>query len=127
MSDGNKGARPISPHLTVWRWELGAIMSIVHRITGCAMALGAVLVVWWFLSVARGGDAFETVDGILTSWIGGLIMIGFIFALWFHFCNGIRHLIWDVGQGLEIEQAHKSGVIALAAAGALTVFTLVVM
>lgn len=127
MSNGKGTSRPISPHLTVWRWQLSAIMSILHRITGVAMAFGSMLIVWWFLSVARGGDAFEMVDGILTSWVGGLIMIGFLWALWYHFCNGIRHLVWDAGFAFELDNVEKSGVIVLAASAALTIFTLIAM
>lgn len=127
MSDGKGAARPISPHLTIYRVQLNSTMSILHRIAGVAMAFGAMLIVWWFLSVARGGDAFESVDGLLTSWFGGLIMIGFMWALWYHFCNGIRHLFWDVGYGFELDKLEKSGVIVLAASVALTIFTLVVM
>ncbi len=127
MSDGKARPRPISPHLTVWKWQLNAIMSILHRATGVAMAVGAMLIVWWFLAAASGEAAFAVADGIMTSWLGGLIMIGFLFALWYHFCNGIRHLIWDVGRGFELEDVEKSGVIACTAAVALTIFTLIVM
>ena len=127
MSDGKGPARPISPHLTIYRPQINMVMSIMHRIAGVAMAFGAMLIVWWFLSVARGGDAFETVDGLLTSWFGGLIMIGFLWAMWYHFCNGIRHLVWDVGHGFELDKLEKSGVIVAAASVALTIFTLIVM
>ena len=75
MADVNRGNRPLSPHLTVYRRQLNMMMSIVHRVTGCGLALGGVLVVWWFLAGARGPESFAFVDGLLTSWIGGLVLI----------------------------------------------------
>jgi succinate dehydrogenase / fumarate reductase cytochrome b subunit len=125
MADVNRGNRPLSPHLQIYRLPLAARMSIVHRITGVGLALTAVLVVWWFLAAATGRDYFETVDGLLTSWIGGLILIGSLAALWYHFCTGVRHLWWDAGKGFEIDQVEKSGLAVLGAAGLLTVLTLI--
>ena len=84
------------------------------------------LVVWWFLAAARGPDYFAFVDGLLTSWIGGLVLILSLAALWYHFFNGIRHLVWDTGAGFELDQVHKSGIAVLAAAGVMTVITLIV-
>ena len=75
MADFNRGNRPLSPHLQIYRKQLNSGMSILHRISGCVMAGGAVLVVWWFLAAARGPASFDTADGILTSWIGGLVLI----------------------------------------------------
>ncbi len=125
MADVNRGNRPLSPHLTIYRLPLAARMSIVHRITGVGLALTTVLVVWWFLAAASGRDYFETVDGLLTSWIGGLILIASLAALWYHFCTGVRHLWWDAGKGFEIDQVNKSSIAVLVAAGVLTLLTLI--
>jgi succinate dehydrogenase / fumarate reductase cytochrome b subunit len=126
MADVNRGNRPLSPHLTIYRRHLSMMMSIMHRITGCGLGLGGLLVVWWFLAAARGPDAFAFADGLLTSWIGGLILILSMAALWYHFFNGIRHLVWDTGAAFDLEQVHMGGLIVLGAAAVMTVITLVV-
>jgi succinate dehydrogenase / fumarate reductase, cytochrome b subunit len=125
MADVNRGNRPLSPHLQIYRPQLNSAMSIFHRITGIGLAVTAILVVWWFLAAASSRAYFERIDGLLTSWIGGLILLVSLAALWYHFCNGIRHLWWDAGKGFEIDQIHKSGLAVLAASGVLTVLTLI--
>ena len=85
------------------------MLSITHRATGVGMTLGALLVVWWLMGVATGPEYFAVVDGLLTSWIGLLILFGSTWALWFHMLNGVRHLYWDTGRGFEIEFAEKLG------------------
>jgi succinate dehydrogenase / fumarate reductase cytochrome b subunit len=115
MADVNRGNRPLSPHLTVYRRELGMMMSIMHRITGCGLAVGGVLLVWWFLAAARGPESFAFVDGLLTSWIGGLVLLLSMAALWYHFFNGIRHLVWDTGAGFALDQIEKSGIALIIA------------
>jgi succinate dehydrogenase / fumarate reductase cytochrome b subunit len=125
MADVNRGNRPLSPHLTIYRPQITSVLSILHRVTGCALALGAVFAVWWFLAAATGPDYFAFVDGMLTSWLGGLVMIGLLVALWYHFCNGIRHLVWDAGYGFDLKTVEKTGVATGAAAAALTLITLV--
>jgi len=126
MADVNRGNRPLSPHLTIYRPQLNSAMSIFHRITGLGLALGAVLVVWWFLAAARGPEAFAFADGVLTSWLGGLVLILSLAALWYHFFSGIRHLVWDAGVGFDLDTAHGSSIAVLAAAAVMTVLTLIV-
>ena len=126
MADVNRGDRPLSPHLTIYRPQINSIMSILHRITGAGLVLAFLMIVWWFVAAASGADAFASADGVLTSILGGLILIGSVFALWYHACNGIRHLIWDTGSGLEIEQVKMSGYVAIGAAAFLTLVTLIV-
>lgn len=121
MADVNRGNRPLSPHLTIYRPQITSMMSIMHRVTGVAMTLGSALVVWWLLAAATSQEYFDFVNGVLTSWIGNLIWIGMTFALAYHFCNGIRHLIWDMGFGFELDQVEMSGKISVGAAGVLTV------
>jgi succinate dehydrogenase / fumarate reductase cytochrome b subunit len=124
VADVNRGNRPLSPHLTVFRPLLNMMMSITHRLTGLGLALGAVLVVWWFLAAATGAAYFALVDGLLTSWIGGLILILSLAALWYHFLNGIRHLAWDAGAGFDLDVVEKTGLAVLAGTAILTVVTI---
>ncbi len=126
MAEANRGARPLSPHLQIYNLPLTARMSILHRITGCGLALGGVLVVWWFLAAAAGPEYFAFVDGLLTSWLGGLVLIGLLAAFWYHFCNGVRHLVWDAGYGFDITTLRSAGFGVASAAALLTAITLIV-
>jgi succinate dehydrogenase / fumarate reductase cytochrome b subunit len=90
------------------------------------MALGGVIGVWWFLAAATDPEYFAVVDGLITSWIGGLVMIGLLLALWYHFCNGLRHLAWDAGYGFDLATVRRSGLAVLAGAVVLTLVTLIV-
>jgi len=127
MADVNRGNRPLSPHLSVYRTQMSMLTSITHRITGVGLTLGAVLVVWWFLAASTNAVYFETADAVLTSWYGSLILIGSLWALCYHFLNGIRHLVWDAGHGLELEAAKKSGIAVVAGSVVLTILTLLVI
>ena len=92
--------RPISPHLTVYRLTLTMAMSIAHRITGVALYLGTVLLVWWLVAASTSPRNFDVINGFFGSWIGWLVLIGFTWELFHHMLGGIRHLIWDTGRGL---------------------------
>jgi len=124
MADVNRGNRPLSPHLQVYRPQYTSVLSILHRATGVCMTFSAVLVVWWFIAAATGPEYFETVNGLLTSFLGQLILLGSLAALWYHFCNGIRHLYWDVGCGFDLKVSELTGMGVLAGAGVLTIITL---
>lgn len=126
MADVNRGNRPLSPHLQVYNLPLSARLSILHRITGIGLGIGGVVAVWWFTALARGPERFASVDWLLTSWLGGLVMIGFAAELWYHFFTGVRHLWMDTGAGYDLETAHKSGIVVLIATGVMTVITLLV-
>lgn len=121
MADVNRGNRPLSPHLSVYRPQWTSATSILHRITGVAMAPGAALIVWWLLAAATSEDAFELADGILTSWIGYLILLGLTWSLCYHFLNGIRHLWWDTGRGFDLEKVELSAKLTVAGSLVLTV------
>jgi succinate dehydrogenase / fumarate reductase, cytochrome b subunit len=109
--------RPLSPHLTAYRWPATMLASILHRITGGALYFGALLLAWWLIAVATSEDHFNFVDGIIGSWFGLLVLFGFTLALALHLLGGVRHLIWDTGHGLE---KHNSILLAWATfAGAL--------
>jgi succinate dehydrogenase / fumarate reductase cytochrome b subunit len=126
MADVNRGNRPLSPHLSIYRPQINSAMSIFHRFTGLGLALTGMLVVWWFMAAATGPDYFYLVDGLLTSWIGTLLMIVSLAALWYHFFTGLRHLVWDAGAGLEKAQIRPGSIAVLAAAGVMTVLTLII-
>ena len=113
--------RPLSPHLQVYRWQLTSVMSILHRASGIALAVGAVLLVSWFGSAADGPASFAKFQGFLGSPIGLVVRFGCSVAFFYHLCNGIRHLWWDTGRGLELSGVYASGWTVLVATVVLTV------
>ncbi|MCB2109116.1 MAG: succinate dehydrogenase, cytochrome b556 subunit [Rhodobacteraceae bacterium] len=124
MSSSAKSAiRPLSPHLQVYRLPLTAILSITHRITGIGLSAGLLLLAWWLAAAAYGPDAYAAYAKVAGSWLGYLVWFGFSLALYFHLCNGIRHLFWDMGKGFEIAQAQRSDKLVIIAAIVLTVLT----
>lgn len=127
MADVNRGNRPLSPHLTIYRPQLTSITSILTRITGNALLLAALLVVWWLLAAATSPDYFATVDGLITSGVGDLIMFASLWALWYHTLAGIRHLIWDNARMLDIPTAEKLGWAVVGGSVLLTVLTAVII
>jgi succinate dehydrogenase / fumarate reductase cytochrome b subunit len=126
LADVSRGNRPLSPHLQIYRPQITSVLSILHRITGAGLMVTAMLVSWWFMAAATGAEYFGFVDWILTSVIGKLIMIASLWALWYHFLNGIRHLVWDAGYGFALEIVSKSGVAVVVGSVALTILTLLV-
>lgn len=127
MPDVNRGNRPLSPHITIYRPQITSISSILTRITGNAMILAALLIVWWFIAAATGPEAFARADAVLTGWFGDLVLFFSVLALWYHSLAGIRHLIWDSGRMLEIGAAETSGYVIVIASVLLTVFTVIVI
>ncbi|MDF1735779.1 MAG: succinate dehydrogenase, cytochrome b556 subunit [Minwuia sp.] len=113
--------RPLSPHLQVYRPQLTSMLSILHRGTGVALAGGLVLMLWWLVALASGPEYYDYVMGIAGSIIGRLVMLGFTWALFFHLCNGLRHLYWDAGWGFEIASVYRSGYMVVIGATVLTV------
>jgi succinate dehydrogenase / fumarate reductase, cytochrome b subunit len=106
--------RPLSPHLQVYRWQITMVMSILHRATGVALAVGAFGVAWWLYAVAVGGEAQATFAAIVASPPGLLALAAFSAALVYHFLNGVRHLLWDIGWGYEIPKVYASGYVVTA-------------
>lgn len=101
--------RPLSPHLGVYRWQITMMVSILHRMTGVALGVGAVVLTYWLAAAAYGPEAFARAQAIVGHPIGLLLLFGWTFSLMFHFCNGLRHLFWDVGKGFEMEHVRASG------------------
>ncbi|MDQ2633980.1 MAG: succinate dehydrogenase, cytochrome b556 subunit [Pseudomonadota bacterium] len=102
-------ARPLSPHLTVYRWPITMTMSILHRITGGALYVGTLLVAWWLIAAAMSEEHFAFVDWLIGSWFGLLVLFGYSWALFHHMLGGVRHLIWDTGAAMEKQTASKLG------------------
>lgn len=103
MADSRPVARPLSPHLQVYKPMLSMMMSITHRITGIALSVGVLLLVWWLSAAAISDDYFNWVNGFFASWFGRLVMFGFTWALVHHALGGVRHFIWDTGKGFELK------------------------
>ncbi|MFT6104013.1 MAG: succinate dehydrogenase / fumarate reductase cytochrome b subunit [Paracoccaceae bacterium] len=127
MADVKQGKRPLSPHLQVYRPQLTSMTSILTRLTGNALLVGSILVVWWLLAAATGPAQFAVADGVITSIFGKLVMLGSIWALWYHTLAGARHLYWDTGRGLDIETAEKLGWAVIGGSVLLTLITIVIL
>jgi succinate dehydrogenase / fumarate reductase cytochrome b subunit len=112
--------RPLSPHLGVYKFMYTMSLSIMHRFTGLAAALGFLALVWWLMALATGPDAYARAMRYLGSPFAKLLLVGFAFSFVYHFCNGIRHLVWDTGRGLERAQARRSGALVIVCALLLT-------
>ena len=112
--------RPLSPHLQVYRPQITSVLSILHRMTGVVLGLGALLLTYWIVAAAGGPESFEAAQGFVGSWFGILLMLGFSYCLFYHLCNGIRHLFWDVGLGFELDTAAWSGWLVVLASAGLT-------
>ena len=125
MADVNRGNRPLSPHISIYRMSITMLVSIMNRITGAGMALAAILIVWWLMAAASGADYYATVNGYLTSWLGLLILVGSLWALWFHFLGGLRHLFMDFGIGYELKTVNMTGWIVLIGSFVLTALSLI--
>lgn len=127
MADVNRGNRPLSPHLQIYRPQLTSITSILTRITGNALILAGLMITWWVVALAAGPAAFATADAFLTSWFGKLVFLGSIWALWYHTLAGIRHLVWDAGYLLDVDRSEKLGWGIIGASVLLTLFTIIVL
>ncbi len=117
-------SRPLSPHLQIYRKQLTTTLSITHRITGILLSLGAVALTYWLLALAGGEASYETARGVLGS-LPGLLALGlWTFSFYYHLCNGVRHLFWDIGVGFELKSVYASGYTAIAVSLALTLATI---
>lgn len=115
--------RPLSPHIGVYKWQITMVMSILHRATGVFLSIGLLMLTSWLLAIATGSNEYAQILDFFRSVFGRLLLIGWSFAFFYHFCNGIRHLFWDSGRGFEIEQVKTSGVFTFIAAIILTAGT----
>ncbi|HEY5264904.1 MAG TPA: succinate dehydrogenase, cytochrome b556 subunit [Steroidobacteraceae bacterium] len=113
-------SRPTSPHWQIYRWQIGSSTSILHRVTGVALAVGLVALSFWFVSLAGGEQSYAVASKLFAGPIGLVVLIGWTFAFSFHLLNGVRHLFFDSGRGFERKARHAGGWIALLGALALT-------
>lgn len=124
MSDTSvKQERPLSPHLQIYKWQLNMATSIFHRITGVALTVGLLLVIWGLFALADSREAYEYFTAFCSTWIGQLMLVGWSFAFYYHLCTGIRHLIFDAGWFVTINGAVRTGWIVLGLPVILTAAT----
>lgn len=116
--------RPLSPFLQIYRWPVTMATSIVHRVTGAALAAGTLLVAWWLIAIVMGDEQYNLFSKVARSPLGQLILFGFVWSLAYHLLNGIRHLAWDLGYGFNKQTASRTGVLvfALSILSAVAVF-----
>ncbi|MEO1244491.1 MAG: succinate dehydrogenase, cytochrome b556 subunit [Pseudomonadota bacterium] len=112
--------RPLSPHLSVYRWPITMALSILHRATGLANAVGLIVLAAWLTQAASGPEAYAGFVRLMGSVPGLLVLAGFSFSFFYHLCNGVRHLVWDSGRGFEKHQANASAWVAIVVALLLT-------
>ncbi len=119
-TQGGAGARPLSPHIQVWKWHVTMATSITHRVTGVGNAIGAVLLTWWLISAATGPEAYGVFADFISSWLGQFFLFGFTASLVYHVLNGIRHLFWDTGAGFSLETSRMTGFLVYGIAVVVT-------
>jgi succinate dehydrogenase / fumarate reductase cytochrome b subunit len=115
--------KPLSPHLQIYKPQMTSVMSILHRMTGVALAIGTLMVSWALIALASGPSAFEVFTGFAGSPLGLIMLFGWSVALYYHLCNGIRHLFWDMGYLFKLKNAFAAGYGVLIATGILTAAT----
>jgi succinate dehydrogenase / fumarate reductase, cytochrome b subunit len=123
MAQPQKHLRPLSPHLQIYKPQISSVLSILHRMTGCFLSLGSVLLAYWLYTVAYDEPAYYDLQDVLSSWFGQLVLIGWTAAFYYHLSNGIRHLFWDAGKGFAVDVMTKTGYAVLASASILTAIT----
>ena len=122
MSSISKKKRPLSPHLQVYKPQLTSMMSIFHRVTGFALAIGCFWVTWWLFAAASGADHFKAFHAFAHGWVGRLLLFGWTFSLVYHLLNGMRHLIWDAGSNLDLDGAYRTGRTVIIGSIIITLF-----
>ena len=129
MAEAKAPQRPLSPFMLgpYYRPQITSVTSIITRITGNALIVAAVLIVWWLLAAATSQSYFNVANFVITSWIGQLVMSLSLWAVWYHFLAGLRHLWWDSGRGLENEVATKLGWGVIIGSVVLTILTAIVI
>jgi len=125
-SDGKLVNRPMSPHLQVYRWPITMATSILHRVTGCAVGAGTLLLTWWLVATAGSDQAFDRVQWFIGTPVGMFCLFGWTVALLYHFFNGIRHLVWDAGVGFEKREYQASSWGVFIATGVCSILVWVI-
>ena len=113
--------RPLSPHLSIWKWGPAMAVSILHRVTGDGMALvGLPVLLWWLGALASGPEAYATFTYFATSWLGYVVLVGISWSFFNHFCSGVRHFVLDIGAGYEVDRNNRWSVVTIAGGIVLT-------
>jgi succinate dehydrogenase / fumarate reductase cytochrome b subunit len=118
--------RPLSPDLQIYRPQLTSVLSITHRLTGVGLSVGSPLLVLWLMMAAAGPQSYAALHGFLASSVGLVLLLGWTYSLFFHLCNGIRHLFWDAGSGFELQTIYASGWAVVAISAGLTLATWII-
>ena len=124
-SDGSPVRRPMSPHLQIYKPQLTTVLSIMNRLTGIAISVGTIMMVWWLVAASEGPKAFAGIQWFAGSIVGVLLLVGWTVALCYHTFGGIRHLAWDAGIGFSLPAVHRSGRIAVGATAVASVLIVV--
>ncbi|MCF8485726.1 MAG: succinate dehydrogenase, cytochrome b556 subunit [Rhodobacteraceae bacterium] len=127
MAEAKRVERPLSPHLQIYRIQLTSVTSILTRITGNALIVGVILAVWWLLAAATSDAYFATANAVATSWFGDLVFTGSLWAAWYHYLAGMRHLYYDAGKGLDLPTAEKLGWAVIGGSVVLTIITIILV
>lgn len=127
MAETKRVERPLSPHLQIYRPQLTSITSILTRITGNGLIVGTLLAVWWLAAAATSPEAFATANAVATSWFGDLVFTASLWAIWYHYLAGLRHLYFDAGKGLDIPTAEKLGWGIIGGSVVLTIITIILV
>lgn len=125
MADVNRGNRPLSPHLQIYRPQLTSASSIFVRITAIACFVMSFFFIWWLLAASSSENAFAFIDGLMRSWLGDLALLGLTWAIFYNMLGRLRHVIWDLGYCLEVKTSEKLGIGMFAGATVLTLITII--
>jgi succinate dehydrogenase / fumarate reductase cytochrome b subunit len=120
LKDMSNSGRPLSPHLSIYRWPVTMTLSILHRVSGVALSVGLIALAWWLVAASGTPAHYRAFVELTQSWPGQLLLIGWSAAFFFHLANGIRHLVWDFGRGFELPQARASAWFVLLVTALLT-------
>ena len=120
MAHDAKSSRPLSPHLQIYRWPVTMATSIFHRVTGVALYAGTVFLTWWLIAAASTPEAYIAFKEITGNFLGVIVLLGYSWALLYHLINGIRHLIWDTGNGFDNETVERTGILVIVLSGGVT-------
>ena len=123
MIQSVKEKRPLSPHLQVYKIQITSLLSILHRGTGIVLYGGSIVWALWFTALAAGPQSYEAIQAFLLSPIGLIILMGWSFSFFYHLCNGIRHLMWDIGLGYEMSAVRLTGWMVVGMSGILTLIS----
>lgn len=115
-----KQKRPLSPHLQVYKPQMTSVLSILHRATGVALGIGLLMVAWWLIAAATGEHAYNIARDFARSYVGLFMIFGWSVAMFYHTCNGVRHMFWDMGYLFKIKDAYRAGYVVLLATVILT-------